>query len=316
MPGETAVYIGLGINSGSREKNINKALDAIAAGKHIKLFRTSSIIETEPLSNIKQRDYLNCVAEIKTNLKAVSLLKVLKKIESKQSVYSDVPFSQDYSVRYYLTKEQQPLKLFAISANRDGQIRILSDRGVLVPDNGSLFYSGKLIPDISYTPLISKKITAIETYSNQTVYLDDQQVFSNAWAGKIQIEHGLSKASVFAGGKDFHFLVSDGEHLVYIDQAGNRLWSGFFKGLRQIRYQEMKNSFLLISSEQVAEFIPGQPIKELCKRSGITCAASFSNGEKLVVGTTAGYVFLSDKKMISKIPCPEITDIKEINGKP
>jgi len=232
-----------------------------------------------------------------------------------QQVYQDLPYLQDYSVRYYLTKEQQPLKLFAISANRDGKIRILSDRGVLVPDNGSLFYSGKLIPDISYTPLISKKIMAIETYSNQTVYLDDQQVFSNAWAGKIQIEHGLPKASVFAGGKDFHFLVSDGEHLVYIDQAGNSLWSGFFKGLRQIRYQEMKNSFLLISSEQVAEFIPGQPIKELYKRSGITCAASFSNGEKLVVGTTAGYVFLSDKKMISKIPCPEITDIKEINGK-
>jgi len=231
-----------------------------------------------------------------------------------QQVYQDLPYLQDHSVRYYLTKERQTLKLSAISSNRDGQIRILSDSGLFVPDNGSLFYSGKLIQDISYPPLISKKITAIETYRNQTVYLDNQQVFSNAWAGKIQIEHGLPKASVFAGGKDFHFLVSDGENLVYVDQDGNKLWSGYFKGIRQIIYQEMKNSFLLISPEIVAEFTPGQPISELFKGSGITCAATIGNKEKIVIGTTAGYFFLSDNKITQNVPCPEITDIKEING--
>ena len=82
MPGETAAYIGLGSNLGSREKNITKALDAIAAVKHIKLFRTSGTTETKPLAEKKQRNYLNCVAEIKTNLKAEKLLRVLKKIEA------------------------------------------------------------------------------------------------------------------------------------------------------------------------------------------------------------------------------------------
>ncbi|MDO9341785.1 MAG: hypothetical protein Q7T72_14855 [Bacteroidales bacterium] len=231
-----------------------------------------------------------------------------------QQVYQDMPYLQDYSVRYYLKKERHTLKLSSISSNRDGQIRILSDSGLLVPDNGSLFYSGKLIPDISYPPLISKKISAIGTYRNQTIYLDDQQVFSNAWAGKIQIEHGLPGASVFAGGKDFQFLVSDGEHLVYLDQDGNKLWTGYFKGIRQILYQEMKNSFLLISPELVAEFTPGQPIIELYKGSGITCAASIGNKEKIIVGTTASYFFLSDNKIIHNVPCPEITNIKEIKG--
>lgn len=231
-----------------------------------------------------------------------------------QQVYRDLPYLQDYSIRYYLTPERQMLKLSAISSNRDGQIRILSDSGLLVPDNGSIFYSGKLSPDISYPPLISKKITAILTYRNQTIYLDDKQVFSNAWAGKIQIEHGLPEASVFAGGKEFQFLVSDGEHLVYVDKDGNKLWSGYFKGIRQIIYQEMKNSFLIISPELVAEFTPGQPISELFKGAGITCAATIGNKEKIVIGTTAGYFFLSDNKIIQNVPCPEITDIKEING--
>jgi len=174
-----------------------------------------------------------------------------------QSVYQDVPYIQDYSVRYYLPEQQNTLKLTDLSINRDGQIQILSDNGLLVPDNGSLFYSGKLVPDISYPPMIPKKIKAICTYRNQTVYLDSQYVFSNAWAGKIQTAHGLPGASLFAAGRDFDFLISDGELLVYFDKDGKKLWSGSLKGIRQIVYQQTKNSFLLISSGQVAEFIPG-----------------------------------------------------------
>jgi 2-amino-4-hydroxy-6-hydroxymethyldihydropteridine diphosphokinase len=82
MSGETAAYIGLGSNLGDREKNLNKALGLLAAERHINLFRTSSITETKPLADKKQRDYLNRVAEIKTTLKADKLLKVLKKIEA------------------------------------------------------------------------------------------------------------------------------------------------------------------------------------------------------------------------------------------
>ncbi len=234
--------------------------------------------------------------------------------EKGQLVYQDLPYLQDYSVRYYLNKAQQTIKLYAVSSNRDGQIRILSDNGILVPDNGNIFYSGKLIPDISYPPLLIKKIRAILTYHNQTVYLDNRHVFSNAWAGKIQIEHGLPEASVFASGKDFQFLISDGEALVYFDKEGNKLWTGYFKGIRQILYQEMKNSFLLISPDLVAEFVPGKPIKELYKGSGITCAANFSKEEKIVIGTSAGYFFLSESNIIQNVPCSEITYIKEING--
>ncbi len=231
-----------------------------------------------------------------------------------QQVYQDVPYLQDYSIKYYLTSSQNSMKLSSVSLNRDGQIRILSDKGVLVPDNGRLFYSGKLIPDVSYASLLSKKIAAIGTYKNQTFYLDDKQLFSNAWAGKIQIEHGLPKACLFAGGKDCHFLISDGQKLLYVDQEGTKLWSGVLKGIKQIRYIESKNSFLLVSPQTVAEFAPGQPIKEIYEGAGITCATSCNNGKKIVVGTTNGYFFLADKTLITKVPCPDITDIKEING--
>jgi hypothetical protein len=83
--------------------------------------------------------------------------------ENGQPVYIDKPFIQDFSVKYYLQDNQPEKKLLAISADRDNHIRILSEKGILVPDNGSLFYSGKLIPDLAYQPMLHKKIAAILT---------------------------------------------------------------------------------------------------------------------------------------------------------
>ena len=154
--------------------------------------------------------------------------------KKEQSVFIDKPFTQEYSIRYYLSDDQPAKELLGVSADRDWHIHILSDKGLLVPDNGRLFYPGKLITDVAYTPLISKKIKALLTYKDHTVYLDNKQIFSNAWAGKLQINHGLPDASHFAAGKDFHFLVSDGKLLAYFNRKGNKLWENIFPELKQI----------------------------------------------------------------------------------
>jgi len=82
MSGQVTAYIGLGSNLGNRQKNLKKALDAVASAKGINLLRVSSEIETKPLADKKQNDYLNCVAQTQTKLPPDKLLKVLKKIES------------------------------------------------------------------------------------------------------------------------------------------------------------------------------------------------------------------------------------------
>ena len=234
---------------------------------------------------------------------------------SGQPVYRDVPFVQDYSVRYYLPEQFRHATLKAVSSNRDGQIRVLSDQGIIVPDNGSLFYPGLFVPDVSYAPVMERKINSIKTYRNQTFYLDDHQLFSNAWAGKIQIDHGLPGAFLFEGGKDFHFLISDGEKIVYVDQAGNALWSGSMRGICDIHYNEEKNSFIVTTPDAVIEYLPGSGTKELYRGSGITCAMPFQNGADVVVGTNAGYLFLSNQKLVENVPCPHITGVSEINEK-
>jgi hypothetical protein len=232
-----------------------------------------------------------------------------------KSVYKDIPYIQDYSIKYYLSPEQLSLRLKNISADRDGHIRILTDEGVLVPDNGSLFYSGRLLSDISYPSTVSKKISAISTYLSQTLYLDNKYLFSNAWAGKIQVEHGLQGASIMAGGRNFEFLISDGNQLVLKDQYDNTLWSGYAPGVRQISYVEKKEKFLLIFPDKVSELTSSYEINDLYTGMEVTCAAPCRNEEDIVIGTNSGYIFLSDRKLREDLPCPQITAVREINGR-
>ena len=233
--------------------------------------------------------------------------------QSGQPVYRDVSYIQDYSVKYYLQDEFRNRNLKAVSSDRDGHIRILSDQGIIVPDNGCLFYSGQFVPDVSYAPVMARNVSSIKTYQNQTFYLDNYQLFSNAWAGKIQIDHGLPGACIFEGGKDFQFMISDGDHMVYVDKTGNSLWSASIKGISDIRYHQGKNNFIVATADAVFECTPGSGAKELYQGSGITCAMPFKND--VVVGTNDGYLFLSDRKMVENVPCPHITNVSEINGK-
>ncbi len=238
----------------------------------------------------------------------------LQKFNAKgQEVYEDKPFLQDYSIRYYLSGDSKATSLKEISINRDNQIRILSNKGIWVPDNGSIFYPGKFVADHSYPAIIPKEILSIKTFQNQTFYLDNKQLFSNAWAGKIQVDHHLPGAQIFEVGKDFHFLVSDGNQLLFLDKLGNKLLTTTFEGLRQIRYHEATNTFLLISSNRVAEFTPSKAIKEIFSGANITSALHYGKQNKIVIGTTKGYLFYPNNLLITQLPCNEINDIEEID---
>jgi len=78
----TTAYIGLGSNLGNREGSIRSTLKMLAETKHLDVARVSDIIETVPLGDRNQPDYLNAVAEIKTTFSAEDLHKKLTDIET------------------------------------------------------------------------------------------------------------------------------------------------------------------------------------------------------------------------------------------
>lgn len=74
-------YIGLGSNLGNREKQLEKAIAAIASGLPAIILKKSSIIETEPVDYLDQPRFLNQVILIETDLRPHDLLRQLQKTE-------------------------------------------------------------------------------------------------------------------------------------------------------------------------------------------------------------------------------------------
>ncbi len=75
-------YLSLGANKDHREKNIEMALKALSS-EPLTVIRLSTIYETEPVGTIQQNWFLNCTAEIETELSPEELLKVCKSTEIK-----------------------------------------------------------------------------------------------------------------------------------------------------------------------------------------------------------------------------------------
>lgn len=78
----TTAYVGLGSNLGNRNDFINKALKMLAENEETKVACVSNLIETAPLGDSGQPDYLNAVAGIKTTLSPENLHKKMTDIET------------------------------------------------------------------------------------------------------------------------------------------------------------------------------------------------------------------------------------------
>ena len=140
-----------------------------------------------------------------------------------QPVHKDKPYLQDLSIKYYADTTQSSLQ--QVAADRNGIIQMLAKEGLRHTSAGQFLYPGKVVPDRNYRYMKDKRISNLISYENQLVYLTDQVVFSNAWAGTLFSKHNLPKASLLAGGKDFTFLVSDGASLELIKDSKS-LWNG------------------------------------------------------------------------------------------
>jgi deoxyguanosine kinase len=81
---ETA-YIGLGSNLGDRHGFINKAVEMLRQSAGIEVIGVSDLLETAPLLNLGQSNYINAVAQIKTSLSPENLFSKLQDIENSLS---------------------------------------------------------------------------------------------------------------------------------------------------------------------------------------------------------------------------------------
>lgn len=241
-------------------------------------------------------------------------------VSSSQPVYQDKPYVQDLSIKYY--KQDESLKLSKAYMDQNGVIQVMSSKGLLRTHDGQFLYPGELIPDRTYRPLTDKNLAELETFQNQFVYLDDEAVLSNAWAGSLYIEHGLAEAHMIAAGKNFDFLISDGKSIEFL--SDNKVaWKGSLDGdqVIEISYDESTNTFWVLGSATLNNFTPAK--KAIEKIVDGTDFTSFAIAEdKIVIGTADnGYLEVNKAtgKQIgethNKLPWTEITAVEYINGK-
>ena len=101
-------YIGIGSNLDNRQESIEKAIEELKKDKDIRFKRSSSIYETEAVSDIPQGKYLNGVLEIETDLEPRYLLKELNRIEKKlgrERAAKNAPRTIDLDILYYGDKK-------------------------------------------------------------------------------------------------------------------------------------------------------------------------------------------------------------------
>ena len=102
--------------------------------------------------------------------------------------------------------------MLSVHSDRNGQILVLSDKGLLQ------IHDGKLVPYKQHRPLLDMQIIDMKTYRDQFVYLTDKVVLSNAWAGKLYDRHQMNDIELFEMGSNFNFLATGKNSLVYFDQ--------------------------------------------------------------------------------------------------
>ncbi len=238
-----------------------------------------------------------------------------------QPVYKDTAYRQPYSIKFLLSQNNGAL-LKKVYSDRNGVIQVLSSQDLLTVTGGQFLYPGQLVKDVSYQPMLNKKISNIGIYQNQFVYLDDKAVLSNAWAGNLYSRHTMPAASLFSGGKDFDFLLSDGASLQYTKDS-KVLWQGNANDkLIDIVFDKKRNQFWLLGQHTVSVFSPvNNSIAAKYKGDSLTCFTLANNNAKLIVGTHNGYITLDASNgsaighMQRRLPATNLTVVKEINGK-
>jgi hypothetical protein len=238
-------------------------------------------------------------------------------VTSGNYIHHDTPFIQDYSIKYFI--EADNLHLLNVASDRNGYIQVFSSAGLLRPRSGQFLFPGTLVRDVQYKPTSDKKIAGTGVYKNQLVYIDDQAVFSNAWAGRLFLKHGMPAACIFAGGNNFTFLISDGKELKLLEE-NKTLWKGMAPvKVKDIQFDKGNNLFWILTKGTVWSFSPEK--KKLEQALTFPDITFFEiAGKRLVIGTPDGYAEFDTKtkKQLGdihrKLPCTHITAISEIDG--
>lgn len=237
--------------------------------------------------------------------------------ENGQPIHIDRPFTQDYSVKYYLPNEHM-ITLKKVASDRNKNIKVLSKAGLIQPHAGAFLYPGVLQADRTHLPMRDFDIQGLTSYQSQFIYLTDQAILSNAWAGSFLVYHSLPAAHLISMGPDFSCVISDGLTLNYLADGKEKYSKESSEKIIDIHYAGDLGLFVLLTESGVATYDHDK--NQISNQITIEGAqALYCHEKNIYVGTSEGIkVFaLPGGNMIdhySRLPSTNILTIEVIDG--
>ena len=226
-----------------------------------------------------------------------------------QHSYDDIHFVQDFAEKIPLSEALSGTELSAVRSDRNGRILVLSDKGLLQ------IHNGVLVPDRLYRPLSDMHIKSIDTDHDQFIYLSNEAIFSNAWAGHFNLHHEISDVELFQMGNRKDFLLAGKSTLAYFDKGKcvDR-WKTHHQ-IKQILFDQTFKRFFILSDHQIDCYAPGKETATIFKGDNLNCLELIPN---IIIGTSDGYIELDAMSMRQrtslnkKMPCTDIRCVKQI----
>ncbi len=231
--------------------------------------------------------------------------------------YQDTPYLQDYADKFELSAEEGRLNLMQVRSDRNKSINILSANGLLQA------WEKALVRDLRYRPLTDLNIIAFDSYKDQFVYLTDEAVLSNAWAGKFYAEHHMDQPTQFVMGENFSFLLAKKGKLVYF-KNNEAVWGKSLKDFVPVEllFDSQKQLFIVLSENAIYTLTDAdQKLQKRFSGSDLTAISLAADKSQIVVGTNDGILSLDAESfeetapINKKLPNTQITCISEINGR-
>src|SRR5690606_5779021 len=205
--------------------------------------------------------------------------------------YTDTAFTQDYSVKY-LAAEEVAADFRKIHASRDGNVQVLATDGLKHLSNGHFLYPGKITEDRSYRFMSAKQVVDMTTCRGEYVYLDNHVIFSNAWSGRLYVEHQLVNPTTFVANDSLTFLATDGVRLHLIED-GLVKWKGEVPGgkvIQLLAHPTDYDLFFVLTPNYIFSFSKAASrLERVYEGSEFTSMDVDASHRQLVVGTSDGY---------------------------
>src|SRR5690606_20045456 len=120
----------------------------------------------------------------------------------------------------------------------------------------------------------------------------------------------------------FDFLISDGQSLEYLSDSQS-LWTGRLDNeeILEIKHHISPGRFLILTDKALYQFsAEDHAVEKVYSGAGLTSFDVLNNGDRIVLGTTDGYLQLDGKsnqllgEINRRLPWPAITVVKEVHG--